>query len=117
MSNRTFACLHCRTLQRKPAVTHGIPCPHCGRECLCVHWKLHVPAPRKKRKWDKFWQQYLLELRLIEQFRAGLIRHSMYLPLLNQFWPYVPQDTLRKSERDSDRQRRRAKLAGRRALS
>lgn len=111
MSNRTFACLHCRKLQRKPSVAPSVCCPHCGRECVCVHWKLHVPAPRKKRKWEKFWQQYLLELRLIEQFRAGLIRQSMYLPLLNQFWTYAPANAVRKLARSNDEQDRRKRRA------
>lgn len=86
MSNRTFACLSCRKLQRKPQSVMSFACPHCGADCIRVHWKLHVPAPRKARKWDKFWNQYLLELRLIEQHRAGVGPDELYLPLLNQRW-------------------------------
>ena len=84
MSNRTFACLSCRKLQRKSQNVASFNCPHCGSECVRVHWKLHVPAPRKLRKWDKFWQQYLLELRQIDLFRAGDGPEEIYLPLLNQ---------------------------------
>jgi DNA-directed RNA polymerase subunit RPC12/RpoP len=84
VSNRTFACLRCRKLQRKPMSLRAFACPHCHSECVCVHWKLHVPAPRKRRKWDRFWAQYLLELRTIEQFRQGLLGNEVYLPLLNQ---------------------------------
>ncbi|WP_206862420.1 hypothetical protein [Lysobacter changpingensis] len=86
MSNRTFACLRCRKLQRKPVSLATFNCPQCHAECICVHWKLHVPAPRKRRKWDRFWAQYLLELRMIEQFRDGQLGDEMYLPLLNQRW-------------------------------
>jgi hypothetical protein len=114
MSNRTFACLHCRKLQRKPSVTPSVCCPHCGRECLCVHWKLHVPAPRKKRKWEKFWQQYLLELRLIEQFEGGAGPDTLYLPLLNQYRVRASVTAVRKRERDNERRARRKKLARRR---
>lgn len=49
-----------------------------------MHWKLHVPAPRKRRKWDRFRAQYLLELRMIEQFRDGGLGDEVYLPLLDQ---------------------------------
>ncbi len=86
MSNRTFACLNCRKLQRRPQKIASVLCPLCRNECICVHWKLHVPAPRKRRKWNKFWTQYLLELRQIEGFRAGDGPDEMYLPLLNQRW-------------------------------
>jgi hypothetical protein len=84
MSNRTFVCLACRKLQRKPQGIDSFSCPHCKAECIRVHWKLHVPAPRKKRKWDKFWQQYLLELRQIEEFNSRTTPEVLYLPLLNQ---------------------------------
>lgn len=84
MSNRTFACLACRKLQRKPATLASFACPICHADCVRVHWKLHVPSPRKARKWDKFWAQYLLELRQIEQFNAGQLGKELYVPLLNQ---------------------------------
>jgi hypothetical protein len=86
MSNRTFACLACRKLQRKPATLAAFACPVCGGDCVRVHWKLHVPAPKKRRKWDKFWQQYLLELRQLEVFRAGGGPAVLELPLLSQRW-------------------------------
>lgn len=86
MSNRTFACLSCRKLQRKPQSIGTFRCPHCNAECICVHWKLHVPAPRKPKKWNAFWRQYLLELRQIESFRAGDGPDVLELPLLNQRW-------------------------------
>jgi DNA-directed RNA polymerase subunit RPC12/RpoP len=86
MSNRTFACLTCRKLQRKPQSLARFACPHCGADCLRVHWKLHVPAPKKRRKWDAFWAQYLLELRLLAVFRAGGGPAVLELPLLSQRW-------------------------------
>jgi hypothetical protein len=55
-------------------------------ESICVPWKLHVPAPRKKRKWDAFWAQYLLESRQLEEFKANKNIAALYLPLLNVRW-------------------------------
>ena len=86
MSNRSFACLACRKLQRKPQSLPAFRCPHCGADCIRVHWKLHVPAPRKRRKWDAFWKQYLLELHMIEEFKASPHIAEIRLPLLNQCW-------------------------------
>jgi len=84
MSNRTFACLYCRKLQRKDQNIESFHCPLCGRETIRVHWKLHVPAPSKKKKWDSFWERYLLELRQIEEFRSNKNIRELRLPLLNQ---------------------------------
>ena len=84
MSNRTFACLQCRKLQRKDQNTPAFFCPVCGQESIRVHWKLHVPAPRKVRKWNSFWDRYLLELRQIEEFRSNPNITELRLPLLNQ---------------------------------
>lgn len=86
MSNRTYACLDCRKLQRKPAQRDTVLCPLCRRECIGVHWKLHVPAPRKRRKWEAFWKQYLLELRLLAEYHANPQIRRLELPLLNQSW-------------------------------
>ena len=84
MSNRTFACLSCRKLQRKSQSLERFSCPVCKSECIRVHWKLHVPAPRKTKKWDKFWATYLAELRQLAEFRSGDGPAEVYLPLLNQ---------------------------------
>ena len=108
MSNRTFACLHCRKLQRKLQTLAAFCCPHCGRECLRVPWKLHVPAPCRRRKWDAFWAQYFRELRLVEQFRARLITQTLELPLLNQVWIHVPARSTRKKDRRAERRLQRS---------
>ncbi|MBU8977387.1 hypothetical protein JI752_014655 [Lysobacter sp. MMG2] len=84
MSNRTFACLNCRKLQRKPQAIAAFACPSCRSDCIRVHWKLRVPAPRKRRKWDRFWAQYLLERRTIALFHDGQLNDEVYLPLLNR---------------------------------
>ncbi|MDI9237881.1 hypothetical protein QLQ15_03010 [Lysobacter sp. LF1] len=84
MSNRTFACLACRKLQRKPQSIAAFAFPVCHADCIRVDWKLHVPAPRKRRKWDRFWAQYLLERRMTEQFNDGLLGEELVLPLLNR---------------------------------
>jgi DNA-directed RNA polymerase subunit RPC12/RpoP len=86
MSNRTFACLTCRKLQRKPQSMATFACPHCRGDCIRVHWKLHVPAPKKRRKWNAFWAQYQLELRHLERFHAGLGPAVLELSLLSQRW-------------------------------
>ncbi len=93
MSNRTFACRVCRTLQRRSQNLPSPRCSHCGGTTVCVHWKLHVPSPRKRRKWETFWRQYLLELRLIEEFKAGIGPDELSLSLLNQLWIRAPRPT------------------------
>jgi DNA-directed RNA polymerase subunit RPC12/RpoP len=91
MSNRTFACLQCRKLQRRDQNTKEFFCPQCGQESIRVHWKLHVPAPRKLRKWNSFWERYLLELRQIEEFRSNTSITELHLPLLNQVLRRAPK--------------------------
>ncbi|WP_312528230.1 hypothetical protein [Comamonas sp.] len=86
MSNRTFACLDCRKLQRRDQNLAHFYCPICAKECVCVPWKLHVPSPRKLRKWNAFWAQYFLEMRQLEAFRANKNIAEVYLPLLNKRW-------------------------------
>ena len=84
MSNRTFVCLSCKKLNRKDQSVKTFYCPICHKECIQVHKKLHVPAPKKKKKWDKFWSQYLYELRQIEEFNGNKNIKRIELPLLNQ---------------------------------
>ncbi|OYT88653.1 MAG: hypothetical protein CFE43_21400 [Burkholderiales bacterium PBB3] len=84
MSNRTFACLQCRKLQRRSQSIAAFFCPICGVESVRVNWKLHVPAPKKRKKWDSFWSRYLLELRQIEEFMRDPSITEVRLPLLNQ---------------------------------
>ncbi|WP_162059493.1 hypothetical protein [Undibacterium sp. KW1] len=84
MSNRTFACLDCKKLQRKDQNIPAFFCPHCGKESIRVHWKLRVPSPRKIKKWNSFWSRYLSELRQLKEFYTGRGAARLYLPLLNQ---------------------------------
>ena len=86
MSNRTFACPACRKLQRKSQSLGAFACPACGQDCVRVDWKLHVPAPRKLRKWNRFWDRYLSELRQIRALRDGVGPAEVYCRLLNQTW-------------------------------
>ena len=84
MSNRTFACLRCRKLQRKDQSLKVFNCPICGEQCERVPWKLRVPAPSKVKQWDRFWQQYLFECRQIAEFEANPHIKELHLTLLNQ---------------------------------
>jgi hypothetical protein len=84
MSNRTFACLECRKLQRRSQHAEAFFCPICAKESIRVPWKLHVPSPRKVKKWNAFWTQYLLEMRQREEFMANKNVSELYLPLQNK---------------------------------
>jgi hypothetical protein len=84
MSNRTFACLSCRKLQRKDQNIEAFFWPLCGRESVRVHWKLHMPSPKKLKKWNSFWDRYWSELRQIEEFKHNPNISEIRLPLLNQ---------------------------------
>ncbi|MEO8672876.1 MAG: hypothetical protein ABI411_16270 [Tahibacter sp.] len=86
MSNRTFACLVCKKLQRKPRALDVFLCPVCKFECIRVHAKLHVPATRKLKKWNTFWAQYLTERSQLAEFHAGRGPAEICLPLLSQRW-------------------------------
>lgn len=86
MSNRTFACLGCRKLQRRDQHTEHFFCPICADESVRVPWKLHVPSSRKVRKWNNFWARYFLEMRSLEEFKANKNIPEVYLPLQNQRW-------------------------------
>jgi DNA-directed RNA polymerase subunit RPC12/RpoP len=90
MSNQTFACLSCRKLWRKDQNIEVFFCPVCGHECVRVHWKLHVPSPKKTKKWNSFWERYLHELRQIEEFRHNPNISEIHLPLLNQVFRRHP---------------------------
>ena len=86
MSNRTWVCLDCRKSYRRDQLVTAVACARCGRSCEYVHWKLHIPSPRKRKEWDEFWTQYLFEKREIRRFEEDETVEEITLPLLNQHW-------------------------------
>lgn len=91
MSNRTFACLYRRKLQRNDQNIKAFFFPLCGHESVCVHWKLHVSPPKKVKKWNLFWDRYLHELRQIEEFMHNPHIVEIRLSLLNQVFRRQPK--------------------------
>lgn len=45
--------------------------------------------PKKVKKWNSFWDRYLLELRQIEEFKRNPNIRKVHLPLLNQVFKRV----------------------------
>lgn len=84
MSNRTWVCLDCRKSYRRDQVVQSVSCALCGQVCEYVHWKLHIPSPKKEREWAAFWAQYLHEKQMIERFNSDPNLKLIELPLLNQ---------------------------------
>jgi hypothetical protein len=84
MSNRTWVCLTCEKSYRRDQMVEAVSCAICGQPCEYVHWKLHIPSPKKKHEWRDFWARYLREKQLIEQFWADPHLKQLDLELLNQ---------------------------------
>ncbi|MBK8036736.1 MAG: hypothetical protein IPK22_06305 [Verrucomicrobiaceae bacterium] len=84
MSHRTWVCLSCQKSYRRVQTISNVSCALCGQACEYVHWKLHIPSPKKTREWKEFWTQYLHEKNLIAQFHADPTLKQIDLPLLNQ---------------------------------
>jgi hypothetical protein len=86
MSNRTWVCVDCGKSYRRRQNVEAVPCAVCGKGCEYVHWKLHIPSPRKKKQWEEFWTVYRRETELIERFKADPRIKEITLDLLNQHW-------------------------------
>ena len=84
MSNRTWACVDCGKSYRRSQSVDAVTCSICRSPCEYVHWKLHIPSPRKKKEWSEFWAVYRREKRLIEQFQKDSRIKEITLELLNQ---------------------------------
>ena len=86
MSNRTWACVDCGKSYRRPQTVRTVKCSVCGQECESVHWKIHIPSPRKKKEWLEFWTLYRREKRLLDEFQRNPRIKVVTLALLNQRW-------------------------------
>ena len=84
MSNRTHVCLGCKKSYRRDKSVRRLVCPVCKQPCEYVHWKIHIPSPKREKEWDEFWRKYKQEKRLIEQFRKDPRVKRVHLELLNQ---------------------------------
>ncbi len=60
--------------------------PSAGSPASTVHWKIHIPSPRKKKEWLEFWAIYRREKRLLEQFQNDPRIKEITLDPLNQHW-------------------------------
>ena len=86
MSNRTWACVDCGKSYRRSQSVTAVRCAECGEACESVHWKIHIPSPRKKKEWLSFWAVYRRETALIERFKRDPRIREITLELLNQRW-------------------------------
>lgn len=86
MSNRTWVCVDCGKSYRRIRSVADVSCSICGKPCEYVHWKIHIPSPRKKREWEAFWTLYRRETQLIERFKRDPRIKEIALELLNQRW-------------------------------
>ena len=84
MSNRTWVCVDCGKSYRRDQTVKEVRCALCAEPCEYVHWKIHIPSPKKKKEWGTFWAQYREEKRVIDQFNRDPNMKEVYLPLLNQ---------------------------------
>lgn len=90
MSNRTWACVDCGKSYRRVQTVRIVKCSVCGQECESVHWKIHIPSPRRKKEWREFWTIYRREKRLLEEFQRDPRIKEITLALLNQRWMRAP---------------------------
>lgn len=85
MSKRTWVCVDCgKSYRREQGVGAAVKCPICGQSCEYVEWKIHIPSPRNRKEWARFWDAYRREKRLSDQFHRDPSIKDLYLPLLNR---------------------------------
>jgi hypothetical protein len=61
----------------------SLRCALCQGPCEYVHWKIHIPSPKRPREWERFWEKYRAEKALLEAFHRGELRKTVRLELLN----------------------------------
>lgn len=85
MSNRTWACVDCGKTFRRDSSVEEFKCPECGDPCEYIHWKIHVPSPKRQAKWRKFWNKYREEKAILDRWHAGELHDTdvVHLEILN----------------------------------
>lgn len=83
MFNRTCVCVECGKSYRRVQTVETVSCSLCGEPCEYVHWKIHIPSPKKRKEWNAFWAEYRTEKRLLEQFRTDPKLKRVFLRILN----------------------------------
>ncbi len=83
MSNRTWACVPCGKTFRRTQSVEELTCPECGEACEFVHWKMHVPPAKHKKRWHDFWQRYRKEKQILAAYFGGELTVDTQLELLN----------------------------------
>jgi hypothetical protein len=54
MGKATWACFDCCVaVRRSTQHARAVPCPQCGRACLCLGTKLRIPARSDEKAWQK----------------------------------------------------------------
>ncbi len=86
MSNRTWVCVDCGKSYRRNQLVDSVVCSICGDPCEYVHWKIHIPSPKRAKEWMDFWAAYRREKQLIKRFVDDPSIKEITLELLNQKW-------------------------------
>ncbi|MCC6553927.1 MAG: hypothetical protein IT372_13030 [Polyangiaceae bacterium] len=68
------------------ALVDSVVCSICGDPCEYVHWKIHIPSPKRAKEWMDFWAAYRREKQLIKRFVDDPSIKEITLELLNQKW-------------------------------
>ena len=84
MSNRTWVCVECGKSYRRVQTVKSVRCAICRKACEYVHWKIHIPSPRKTKEWQRFWTIYKKEKRLIDLWVRDKSVREINLKLLNR---------------------------------
>ncbi len=83
MSNRTWACIECGKTYRRHQSIESVRCAICRNPCEYVHWKIHVPSPKKRKVWEKFWQAYKVEKQLLADYYKNGRKGELRLEILS----------------------------------
>ena len=83
MSQRTWVCVNCGKSYRRDQSIEAVVCALCHDPCEYVHWKIHIPSPRKPKAWQEFWEKYRAEKEILERHHAGTLNEEIHLDILN----------------------------------
>ncbi|MBI4833966.1 MAG: hypothetical protein HY811_03995 [Planctomycetes bacterium] len=84
MSNRTWVCIECGKSYRRNQAVESVQCAICRKKCEYVHWKIHIPSPKKTKEWQRFWALYKKEKKLIAIWIDDKSIKEINLNLLNK---------------------------------